>query len=77
MLHNTPRTFIGATTLQILGMGSSACAAAVVNEVRAVQGVAHVTADIITCTITVRASEPVDRADIEEAVRRVGLAVTD
>ena len=72
MMPNTPRTFIGATTLLISGMGSPACADAVVEAVRAVDGVAEVTWDVATATITVRASQPVDRGDIERAVVRVG-----
>ena len=75
-MDDTPRIFIGATTFHITGMGSHECARAVLVEVGAVHGVLQVTADILSSTITVRASEPVDKADIARAVRTVGHAVT-
>jgi copper chaperone CopZ len=76
MLSHTPRTFIGSTTFTVNGMTCSHCERAVTEEICAVPGVAGVTVDLPTGTVTVTASEPVDRADIAAAVDEAGYVLT-
>lgn len=76
MMDNTPRIFIGSATLHVVGMRSSACARAVLLEVRALAGVDAADADISTGTLCVRACSPLDRADIAAAADRAGHRVT-
>jgi len=71
MLPGTPRTFIGSTTFVVQPL-TDATARAVVAAIAAVPGVESVGVDAASGTVTVRASEPVDRADIAEAVAATG-----
>ncbi|MEU3345157.1 heavy-metal-associated domain-containing protein [Streptomyces sp. NPDC006700] len=72
MLSGTPRTFIGSTTFGITGMTCAHCVRSVTEEISSVAGVESVTVDPTTGTVTVAASQPVDRADIAAAVDGTG-----
>ncbi|HEY3438096.1 MAG TPA: heavy-metal-associated domain-containing protein [Actinotalea sp.] len=74
-MPDTPRLVIGSATFELRGMGTPACARAVLIAVHAVPGVASATADPATSTLTVIAAAPVDRADIAAAALRAGHAV--
>jgi copper chaperone CopZ len=75
MLSATPRTFVGATTFTVTGMTCAHCQRAVTEEISGVDGVAMVTVDLPSGTVTVTASRPVDRADIAAAVDEAGYAL--
>ncbi|MFB7738847.1 heavy-metal-associated domain-containing protein [Streptomyces sp. NPDC056112] len=75
MLSGTPRTFIGSTTFEVSGMTCAHCARAVTEEISSVAGVESVTVDLATRSVTVTASQPVDRADIAAAVDEAGYAL--
>ena len=75
MFSGTPRTFLGSTTFEITGMTCAHCQRAVTEEIAAVVGVESVTVELATGTVTVTASEPVDRADIAAAVDEAGYAL--
>ena len=75
MLPSTPRTFIGSTTFTVSGMTCSHCERAVTAEIGAVPGVDSVSVDVPTGTVTVTASQPVDRADIAAAVDEAGYVL--
>ncbi|WP_372594193.1 heavy-metal-associated domain-containing protein [Actinotalea sp.] len=71
-MPDTPRLVVGSATFHVLGMGTPVCARAVLLEVHAVAGVASARADVATCTLTVIAASPLDRAEIVAAARRAG-----
>jgi copper chaperone CopZ len=71
-MPDTPRLVIGSTTFEVPGMSTLARAQTVLLEVHTVPGVASATADPATCTLTVTAATPVDRADIAAAAHRAG-----
>jgi copper ion binding protein len=75
MLENTPRTFLGATTFQVTGMTCDHCQRAVTEEISRIPGVRGVAVDLATGSVTVTATQPVDRADIAHAVDEAGYAV--
>ena len=75
MLSNTPRTFIGSTTFTVNGMTCSHCEHAITQEICAVPGVDAVRIDLPSGTVTVTASQPVDRADIAAAVDEAGYTL--
>ncbi|MFI1290486.1 heavy-metal-associated domain-containing protein [Streptomyces sp. NPDC020792] len=75
MLSGTPRTFIGSTTFEVSGMTCAHCARSVTEEISSVAGVDSVTVDLATRSVTVTASQPVDRADIAAAVDEAGYAL--
>jgi copper chaperone CopZ len=75
MLSGTPRTFIGSTTFTVTGMTCAHCQRAVTDEISSVDGVDSVSVDLPTGTVTVTASQPVDRADIAAAVDEAGYAL--
>lgn len=72
MLKHTPRTFVGATTFHLDGMTCEHCRLVVTQEVSRLNGVDQVTVDLASGTVTVVASQPVDRADIATALGVVG-----
>jgi copper chaperone CopZ len=76
MLSSTPRTFVGSTTFTVNGMTCSHCERAVTQEISAVAGVSSVTVDLASGTVTVTASQPVDRADIATAVDEAGYVLS-
>ncbi len=51
------------------------CVRSVTEEISRVAGVESVTVDLATGTVTVTASQPVDRADIAAAVDEAGYAL--
>jgi copper chaperone CopZ len=75
MLFGTPRTFVGSTTFTVTGMTCAHCERAITQEIAAVDGVQSVTVDVASGTVTVTATEPVDRADIAAAVDEAGYAL--
>jgi copper chaperone CopZ len=75
MLNGTPRTFVGATAFQVIGMTCVHCQRAVSDEIAAVDGVETVTVDLASGTVTVTADRPVDRADIAAAVDEAGYSL--
>jgi copper chaperone CopZ len=75
MLTDTPRTFLGSTTFAVTGMTCAHCQRAVTEEISAVAGVESVDVDLATGTVTVTATEPVDRADIAAAVDEAGYVL--
>jgi copper chaperone CopZ len=75
MLSGTPRTFIGSTTFTVKGMTCSHCERAITEEISGIAGVDSVTVDLPTGTVTVTASQPVDRADIAAAVDEAGYTL--
>jgi copper chaperone CopZ len=75
MLSNTPRTFIGSTMFEVTGMTCEHCVRAVTEEISGVAGVASVTVDLPSGSVTVIASRPVDRADIAAAVDEAGYTL--
>ena len=75
MLYNTPRTFVGSTTFTVTGMTCAHCERAITQEISAVAGVESVAVDVATGTVTVSATQPVDRADIAAAVDEAGYAL--
>lgn len=75
MLPSAPRTFIGSTTFEVTGMTCAHCQRAVTEQIAAVDGVESVTVDLATATVTVTASQPVDRADIAAAVDEAGYTL--
>ena len=75
MLENTPRTFIGATTFQVTGMTCGHCQRAVTEEISRVPGVQGITVDLATGSVTVTATQPVDRTDVALAVDKAGYTL--
>jgi copper chaperone CopZ len=75
MLENTPRTFVGATTFQVAGMTRGHCQRAVTEEISRVAGVQGITVDLATGSVTVTATQPVDRADVAHAVGEAGYTL--
>jgi copper chaperone CopZ len=72
MLFGTPRTFVGSTTFTVTGMTCAHCERAITQEIASVDGVQSVTVDVASGTVTVTATEPVDRADIAAVIDGVG-----
>lgn len=75
MLSETPRTFVGTTTFQVIGMTCSHCQRAVTEEVSQIAGVDSVAVDLGTGSVTVTAGQPIDRADIAAAVDEAGYTL--
>ncbi|MEO6142676.1 MAG: heavy-metal-associated domain-containing protein [Dermatophilaceae bacterium] len=75
MFNNTPRTFLGTTTFHVDGMTCQRCKAAVIGEISGLDGVAMVTVDVATGTVTVLAEQPVDRVDVAGAVEKAGYVL--
>ena len=75
MLENTPRTFVGATTFQVTGMTCGHCRHAVTGEISRIPGIGGVAVDLASGSVTVTASQPVDRADIARAVDEAGYTL--
>lgn len=60
------------TTWTVTGMTCHHCAASVTEELLEVDGVESVDVDVPTGAVTVRSEGPVDRAEVEAAVREAG-----
>jgi copper chaperone CopZ len=75
MLSGTPRTFVGATTFVVRGLTDRLSRDAVADRITSVAGVDSVTVDLDSAVVTVRASRPVDRADVVAAVEAAGFTV--
>jgi copper chaperone CopZ len=75
MLQSTPRTFIGATAFQVTGMTCGHCQRAVTEEICRIPGVQGVAVDLGTGSVTVTATQPVDRADVAHAVDEAGYTL--
>ena len=75
MLEDTPRTFIGTTTFQVTGMSCDHCQRAVTDEVSRIPGIQGIAVDLPTGSVTVTATQPVDRADVAHAVSEAGYTL--
>lgn len=75
MLPGTPRTFIGSTTFAVRGLTGIASQWSLVEQITGIGGVDSVSVDLASGGVTVRASGPVDRADIAAAIERAGFAL--
>jgi len=75
MLDSTPRTFIGATTFQVTGMTCGHCRHAVTEEISRIPGIQGVAVDLATGSVTVTATQPVDRTDVALAVDEAGYTL--
>jgi copper chaperone len=75
MLDDTPRTFIGATTFQVTGMSCDHCQRAVTEEITRIPGVQGIAVDLPTGSVTVTATQPVDRAEVARAVSEAGYTL--
>jgi copper chaperone CopZ len=75
MLASTPRTFIGATAFQVTGMTCGHCQRAVTEEISRIPGIQGVTVDLATGSVTVTATQPVDRTDVAHAVDEAGYTL--
>lgn len=75
MMNNIPRTFVGTTTFRVEGMTCDHCRNVVTTEISAVPDVEKVTVDIESGTVTVSATQPVDRSDIATAVDEAGYTL--
>jgi copper chaperone CopZ len=75
MLENTPRTFVGATTFQVTGMTCGHCQRAVTDEISRILGVDGVAVDLATGSVTVTATQPVDRVDVSRALDEAGYTL--
>jgi copper chaperone CopZ len=73
MINKLPHTFVGTAMFQIQGMTCDHCGRAVAAEIGALEGVESVTVDLTTDTVTVSATQPVDRIDIVGAVAEAGF----
>jgi copper chaperone len=60
------------TTWTVTGMTCGHCAASVTEELLEVDGVQSVDVDVPTGAVTVHSEGPVDRAEVEAAVREAG-----
>ncbi len=75
MSTNTPRTFVGSTTVAVRGMTCGHCERAITQEVGRVDGVREVRVDLAAGTVTVSVDHPVDRAEIAAAVDEAGYTL--
>jgi hypothetical protein len=75
MMSNTPRVFVGATTLLIAGMTSDAALQTVTAAMNDFPGVRVITADRITGLLTLNADRPVNRSDLTAAITQAGYTV--
>ena len=73
MLEHTPRT--RSTTFQVSGMTCAHCERAVTDEISRIAGVEGVAVDLASGTVTVHAAQPIDRADIADAVDEAGYTL--
>jgi copper ion binding protein len=74
-MSNTPRTFVGTTTFQVVGMTCGHCIHAVTTEIGKLSGVQTVSVDLPTGVVTVTTQQPLDRADVATAVDEAGYTL--
>jgi copper chaperone CopZ len=75
MLENTPRIFVGATTFQVTGMTCDHCQHAVTEEISRIPGIQVIAVDLASGSVTVTATQPVDRVDVAQAVDEAGYTL--
>ena len=75
MMSNTPRVFVGATTLLIAGMTNEAALHTVAAALMDFPGVRVIAADRITGLLTLSADRPVNRCDLTAAITQAGYTV--
>ena len=75
MMSNTPRVFIGATSLLIAGMTSDAAVQTVTAAMNDFPGVRVIAADQCTGLVTLTADRPVNRSDLTAAITQAGYSV--
>ena len=71
MMSNTPRVFVGATTLLIAGLTSDAALQTVTAAMNDFPGVRVIAADRITGLVTLSDDRPVNRSDLTAAITQV------
>ena len=75
MLEDTPHTFVGATTFRVTGMTCGHCQRAVTEEISRIPGIQGLVVDLATGSVTVTATQPVDRVDVARAVDEAGYTL--
>ena len=75
MMSNTPRVFVGTTTLLIAGMTTDAALHTVAAAMKDFPGVRVIAADRITGLLTLSADRPVNRSDLTAAITLAGYPV--
>lgn len=75
MITDPPRTFVGTTTFHVEGMTCDHCRHTVIAAISSIAGVAGVTVDLTAGTVTLTATQPVDRAEIAAAVDEAGYTL--
>ena len=75
MMSNTPRVFVGATTLLIAGMTTDAAVQTVTAAIHDFPGVRVIAADRISGLVTLSAGRPVNRSDLTAAITLAGYPV--
>ena len=75
MRDHTPRVFVGATTFAVTGMASGHRERVVAAAIAAIAGVDTVEVDVASGTVTVTATNPVDRTEIAQALTEAGFTV--
>jgi hypothetical protein len=77
VLSGTPRTFVGAVTLRLRGPVCHHVADEVVAGLERLAGVRVADLDVGAGILVVTAARPVDRADVVDALGRLGCHVRD
>ncbi|WP_447152082.1 heavy-metal-associated domain-containing protein [Nakamurella sp. GG22] len=77
MMFNTPRVFVGTTTILIAGMNSATDLQTVGEAINQFPGIRLITADEVAGVITVTAERPVDRTDLTAAIVQAGYTVLE
>ena len=75
MMSNTPRVFVGATTLLVTGMTSDGALQTVTAAMNDFPGVRVIAADRTTGLVTLSADRPVNRSDLTAAITQAGYTV--
>lgn len=75
MFDKTPRMFLGTISFHVDGMRRQRGKLAVSDQISRLDGVALVTVDVATGTVSVLADRPVDRVDVAAAVERAGYVL--
>ena len=74
-MSNTPRVFVGATTLLMAGMTSAAALQTVTAAMNNSPGVRVIATDRITGLVTLSAARPVNRSELTAAITQAGYTV--
>lgn len=77
MMRDTPRTFVGTTSFQVVGMTDQDCADAVTAAVASLPGITGVSADPGARCVVVTTDRPLDRGDVVAVIERAGFTPHD